>query len=221
MNAPATLVWFARHEMRLSWREWLALMTGGRRRRGIVVAIVVVVIAVVMHLLAYHMIGPTAPSGIAPARATLILVTGSALLSWSLTLSQAMEMVTRAFYARADLDLVLSSPASSRKVFAVRIMAIALSTTALAVPLAAPFINVLAWSGGPRWLGAYGVVIAMGLAASALAMALTVGLFRLIGPRRTRFVAQIVAAIVGAVFVIGVQAVAILSTNTLSRFAAL
>ena len=130
-------------------------------------------------------------------------------------------MVTRAFYARADLDLVLSSPASSRKVFAVRIMAIALSTTALAVPLAAPFVNVLAWSGGPRWLGAYGVVIAMGLAASALAMALTVGLFRLIGPRRTRFVAQIVAAIVGAFFVIGVQAVAILSTNTLSRFAAL
>ena len=52
-------------------------------------------------------------------------------------------------------------------------------------------------------------------------MALTVGLFRTLGPRRTRFVAQIVAAIVGAFFVIGVQAVAILSTNTLSRFAAL
>jgi ABC-2 type transport system permease protein len=186
-----------------------------------VVAAAVIVIAVVMHLLAYHMIGDTAPSGINPDRSTLILVTGSALLSWSLTLSQAMEMVTRAFYARADLDLVLSSPSSARKVFAVRIMAIALSTTALAVPLAAPFINVLAYSGGPRWLGAYGVVVAMGMAASALAMALTVGLFRTLGPRRTRLAAQVVAAIVGAIFVIGVQAVAILSTNTLSRFAAL
>ena len=125
-----------------------------------------------MHLLAHHLIGPMLPSGIDPDRSTLILVTGSALLSWSLTLSQAMEMVTRAFYARADLDLMLSSPASARKVFAVRIMAIALSTTALAVPLAAPFINVLAYAGGPRWLGAYGVVVAMGLAASALAVAL-------------------------------------------------
>ena len=221
MSAPGSLAWFARAELRLSWREWLSLMTGGRRRRGVAIAIGVIVLGVVMHLLAYHMIGSSAPSGIDPDRSTLILATGSIFLSWSLTLSQAMEMVTRAFYARADLDLLLSSPSSARKVFAVRISAIALSTTALAVPLAAPFINVLVYAGGPRWLGAYGVVVAMGMAASALAMALTVALFRTIGPRRTRFVAQIVAAIVGAVFVIGVQAVAILSTNTLSRFAAL
>ena len=130
-------------------------------------------------------------------------------------------MVTRAFYARADLDLVLSSPISARKVFAVRIAAIAVSTTALAIPLAAPFINALAYSGGPRWLGAYGVVIAMGMVASALAMALTMALFKTLGARRTRLVAQIIAAVVGAVFVIGVQALAILSSNTLSRFAAL
>ena len=174
-----------------------------------------------MHLLAYHLIGPSAPSGIDPDRSTLILVTGCALLSWSLTLSQAMEMVTRAFYARADLDLVLSSPASARKSLRRTHHGDRAFDDALAVPLAAPFINVLAYSGGPRWLGAYGVVVAMGFAASALAMALTVGLFRTLGPRRTRLVAQIVAAVVGAIFVIGVQALAILSTNTLSRFAAL
>lgn len=221
MSAPGTLVWFARHEVRLSWRDWLALMTGGRRKRGVAVAAALVALAIVMHLLAYHLIGASAPSGIDPDRPTLILVTGSALLSWSLTLSQAMELVTRAFYARQDLDLLLSSPASSRKVFAVRIAAIAFSTTTLTVPLAAPFINVLAYSGGVRWLGAYGVAVAMGFAAAALAVALTVGLFRTIGARRTRLVAQIVAAVVGAIFVIGVQALAILSTNTLSRIAAL
>jgi ABC-2 type transport system permease protein len=132
-----------------------------------------------------------------------------------------MELVTRAFYARQDLDLLLSSPSSARKVFAIRITAIALSTTTLTVPLAAPFINVLAYSGGPRWLGAYGVAVAMGFVASAMAVALTVAMFRTLGPRQTRFVAQVVAAIVGAIFVIGVQALAILSTNTLSRIAAL
>lgn len=221
MSAPGSLSWFARHELRLAWRDWLALMTGGRRRRAVIVALAVVAVAAMMHLLAYHLIGPHAPSGVRPDRPTLLLVTGCALLSWSLTLSQAMEMVTRTFYARGDLDLVLASPASARKLFAVRIAAIACSTTALAVPLAAPFINVLAYSGGPRWLGAYGVVIAMGLAASALAMAVTVGLFRAIGARRTRLVAQILAAVVGATFVIGVQALAILSSNTLSRIAAL
>jgi ABC-2 type transport system permease protein len=221
VSAPASFPWFVEHELRLSWRDWLSLMTGGRRRRGWIVAIVVAVLAVGMHLLAYHLIGANAPSGVDPDRTTLILVTGCALLSWSLTLSQAMELVTRAFYARQDLDLLLSSPASTQRVFAIRIMAIALSTTTLAVPLAAPFINVLAYSGGPRWFAAYGVAIAMGFTASALAVALTVGLFRTLGPRRTRLVAQIVAAVVGAFFVIGVQALAILSSNTLSRFAAL
>jgi len=29
----AALNWFARHEIRLAWREWIAMMTGGRRRR--------------------------------------------------------------------------------------------------------------------------------------------------------------------------------------------
>ena len=53
-------------------------------------------------------------------------------LSLSLMLSQAMESVTRAFYARSDLDLLLSSPAPAQKIFAVRIATIALSIIAMA-----------------------------------------------------------------------------------------
>src|SRR6185437_8807046 len=70
-------------------------------------------------------------------------------------------------------------------------------------------------------LSAYGVVIAVGMSAAAVAIALTVALFHLIGPRRTRLVAQIVAAIIGAGFVIALQVAAILSYGTLSRFAIL
>ena len=77
-------------------------------------------------------------------------------------MSQAMESVTRAFYARSDLDLILSSPVASRRVFAVRIATMAASTVLMAVLLAAPFINILVWRGGARWLSAYGVVIAVG-----------------------------------------------------------
>jgi ABC-2 type transport system permease protein len=43
-------------------------------------------------------------------------------------------------------------------------------------------------------------------------------LFRTIGPKRTRLAAQIVAAIVGATFVIGLQIAAILSYGTLAYF---
>jgi ABC-2 type transport system permease protein len=62
------------------------------------------------------------------------------------------------------------------------------------------------------------MVIAVGALAAALAVALTVALFRTIGPKRTRLAAQIVAAIVGATFVIGLQIAAILSYGTLSYF---
>jgi glucose-6-phosphate dehydrogenase assembly protein OpcA len=52
---------------------------------------------------------------------------------------------------------------------------------------------------------------------TAVAVAVTVALFRIIGPKRTRLTAQVLAAIIGAAFVIGLQVAAILSYGTLSR----
>ncbi len=214
---PATLTWFARHELSLVWRDFMSMMTAGKRRREPLVVLALLVFAALVHLLAYAVVAPLADAGIEPDKATLALVTGSAFLSWSLMLSQAMESVTRAFYTRADLDLILSSPASARRLFAIRIGAIAVSTTALAMLLAGPFVNILAVTAGPRWLAAYGVLAAMGGASAAMAVALTIGLFRTLGPRRTRLTAQIVAAVIGASFVIGAQAAAILSAEGYSR----
>ncbi len=219
MSQPATLTWLASHELRLSWRDWLSLMTAGRRHRLRTVTIALIVFAGFVHLLAWSMVGPYANA--APDKATLVVVSGCILLSWSLLLSQAMESVTRAFYTRSDLDLILASPVSPRKVFSIRIARIAGSVSLIAMLLASPFINVLAVLGGARWLAAYGVVAAMGAVAAALAVALTVALFRLIGPKRTRLIAQIVAAVIGASFVIGLQVAAILSYGSLSRFAPL
>src|SRR6185437_5329682 len=129
--------------------------------------------------------------------------------------------VTRVFYARADLDLIISSPVRLTNVFSVRIAAIALSVSAMALLLSTPFVDVLVIGGGVRWFAAYGVVVAIGLSAAAVAIAVTILLFRLIGPSRTRLVAQILAAIIGAGFVIALQVAAILSYGTLSRFAVL
>ncbi len=212
-----SLAWFARDEIALAWRDWSSMMTAGKAGRGVAVTIALVLLAAFMHLLAYGMVAGYAKVDGNSGKTALIVMTGSALLSWSLMLSQAMESVTRAFYARADLDLILSSPASSRRIFALRIGAIAISTILMALLITAPFINVLAAVGGVRWLSAYGVVAAMGAAAAAVAVALTVFLFRTLGPRRTRLIAQIVAAVIGAIFVIGVQAAAILTFGSISR----
>jgi len=214
-SQPASAVWFARHESRLAWRDWLAMMTAGRRERLRRVIIAIVIFLIFMHFVAYWVVGRYA--GVGPDKPTLVAITASILLSWLLMISQAMESTTRAFYSRSDLDLILASPADVEKVFAVRIGTVALSTSMLAVPLAAPFIDILIALGGWHWMGAYGLIVAMGAAATALAVGLTVALFRIIGPKRTRLVAQVVAAVIGGAFVIGLQVAAILSYGTISR----
>jgi ABC-2 type transport system permease protein len=212
-----SIAWLARHELRLAWRDWVFMMTAGRPRRAIVVTIAILAVAALAHGLAYIIVSPHVGTGAAPDQTMLAVVTGSAFLSWMLMLSQAMETVTRVFYSRDDLALILSSPTPHARVFAVRIGSIALSTALLSMLLFGPFVNVMAIFDGPRWLASYGVLVAMGGLSAAMAVGLTVGLFRALGPRRTRLIAQVIAAIVGAAFVIGIQAAAILSFGAISR----
>ncbi|MEZ5820918.1 MAG: permease [Xanthobacteraceae bacterium] len=221
MSAAAGLSWFVRHEVRLAWREWIAMLTGGRRGRKRAAMIGLILFAAVMHLPAYAVIGRFAGLQAPLDKTSLIVMTATIALAWALMLSQAIESVTRVFYARADLDLIMSSPVPLTNIFSVRIAAIALSVTSMALLFSTPFVDVLVITGGARWLAAFGVVIAIGLSAAAIAIAVTLVLFRLIGPGRTRLVAQILAAVVGAGFVIALQIAAIVSYGTLSRFALL
>ncbi|MDP1729619.1 MAG: permease [Devosia sp.] len=221
MARPASIAWFARHELRLAWRDWLAMATGGKRTRGIVLAAALGFFALGLHWLANVLIEPWVTRGIAPGKPTLVFITGGGFLFWTVMLSQALESVTRAYYGRSDLDLLLSSPVSSRRLFAVRTGAIAFTTMALACLLASPLVDMLALNDGPQWLSAYGVMAAMSALATAIAVLITIGLFRLFGPKRTRLIAQIVAGIVGAGFVIGIQAVAIVAYGNMSRFSIL
>lgn len=217
MSAAGGIAWLARHELRLTWRDLAAMLTGGRRGRAIVVVAVMAVVALLLHALAATLVGSGAGQAGPADLDRWITVTALLALAFSLIASQAMESVTRAFYSRSDLDLVLSSPVSVRRVFAVRTGAIAASTTTLSLLLGAPLINVLAWRDGPGWLMAYPVLLAIGVVATVLSLSLTFLMFGLVGARRTRLVAQVVAALVGATFIIGIQLAAISSMGTLSR----
>ncbi|MGN6487358.1 MAG: permease, partial [Devosia sp.] len=216
--APATLPWFAAHEFRIAWRDWLAMTTGGKRVRGIVLFLVLASFYLGLHFLANVLMGPWIAAGVGPDKQTLVLITGTGFLFWTVMLSQALESVTRAYYSRSDLDLILASPAPASRVFAIRTAATAFGTVALACLLASPMVNVLVAYEGPKWLSAYGVLAGFGALAAAISVLVTVGLFRAIGPARTRLVAQIIAGVVGAGFVIGIQAAAILSFGNMNRF---
>ena len=218
MNGTATLTWFARHELTLAWRDWAQMMAGGRTTRERAVTFGALLFVGLLHWLAYAILSPVLRPELLASKQTLVIVTATLLLTFSMMLSQAIEQVTRAFYARADLDLILSSPASSRHLFAVRISAIALSGAMMTSLLAAPFINVAAYLNGAHWLAAYGMIAAMSMIATGCAVMGAIALFKAVGPKRTRFIAQVVAAVVGAALLIGLQVAAIILYGNLSRF---
>jgi ABC-2 type transport system permease protein len=151
VSQPGSIGWFVRHEARLAWRDWLSLMTAGRRRRGRTVALGFIAFAVIVHGIAWLMLSSAGDlTGAADSR-IMVAITGTLVMAWSLMLSQAMESATRSFYARGDLELILTSPATASRLFAVRIVAMTATILALALVLGAPFINVLAWKGGARY----------------------------------------------------------------------
>jgi ABC-2 type transport system permease protein len=206
----------ARHEGRLAWRDLRYLMTGGGRWRGQTVVFVFVLLAIGLHLIAFGVVARHAGMTLGVGAPGFTSITGSLLLIFFLLLSQALEQVTRLFYGRGDLDLFRSSPAPLRRLFMIRVLAIAVSTTMMVLVIALPAINVLALLGGMRWFTALGVAVAVAITTAGIALVMASILFDTLGPKRTRFASQVASAIVGSAFIIGVQAVAILSIGTLS-----
>ncbi len=217
MSATASLAWFAGHELRLAWRDWVALMSGGRKLKDRAILVGMGLFALALHALAYVLLKPVLAGEAATGKPALVMLSGLAVLSFAMMISQAMELVTRAFYSRDDLDLILSSPAPATDLFAVRITMMALTTATMSGLLLAPFLNVAALIGGPHWLAGYAVVLAIAFIATAVAVLVTLALFATLGARRTRLVAQITAAVMGAAFLIGIQVAAILSFGSMSR----
>src|SRR5215469_1457799 len=102
MSTAPSLAFFTRHELRLAWRDFVAMMAGRRRNKERSVIVGLLVIALVMHGIAFLFLGRSGGIAPAPDLEALIMVTSGALLSGSAMLSQAMESVTRAFYSRSD-----------------------------------------------------------------------------------------------------------------------
>ena len=97
-------------------------------------------------------------------------------------LSQAHGIGDAGVLCARRSGLILTSPATASRLFAVRIAAMAVTILFMSLVLGAPFIDVLAWRGGAHWLGGYAVAVALAMDAVAVAVVLTVAMFRAIGP---------------------------------------
>jgi len=179
--------WLLAHEMRLAWRGWF----GGKRGARSVWILGIVFVGL-------FIVG--VPMGLGLRRATVPIIPVIALivdlvlaLVFTLMLSQTLAAATEALYARGDLDLLFSSPIAPRKVLFVRFAAIAANVFIAFALLISPFLLPAALLGHPAWLAVYLMLAAVALIASASGLVLAMVLFRLLGPRRTRAVAQVLA----------------------------
>ncbi|MDA8870497.1 permease [Rhizobiaceae bacterium] len=215
----ASTTFFVRHEMRLMGRDVVARVTGGKPARLMAACGFGALMVAGLHWGAAWLLAAMPVNALTHPSAPIVL-TGALAMLFALMFSQAIESVTRAYYARADLDLVLSSPAPAQRLFRIRSCTIVVQVSGLAVLTAGPALNVMAWQEGAHWLAGYGVLLCLAALATAGAIGVTLGLFRTVGPARTRLMAQIVAAVVGAGFVIALQAFGIMAGQGISRLGA-
>lgn len=197
----ASTPWLLAHELRLNWRSFKA----GRASRG-VGAIIAFGILGFMMLVGGIFLGLAMRGQDVPVNALSVVIADLALaVIVTLMLSTTLAASADALYERGDLDLLFSSPLAPRKVLFVRALGLAVNAGLWflipAVLLLTPSIVL----GHLPWIGAFLVLAAAALAASGVGLLLAMALFALIGPRRTRTVAQVMAALIGAAFFLASQ----------------
>ncbi|BAC91363.1 hypothetical protein [Gloeobacter violaceus] len=197
-----TLPWLLGCELRLWWREITTKPTA--KTIFAVLGLSVAALLVWLWFVFAEVRGGLSVEGAIPEPALWIAVV-LWLFGFFYAFYQAIEQSIVALFDRGDLDLLVSSPISTKVIFASRLLGVAveifLSFCVVVVPAGA--LAVLA--GVPRLLGVFPALIGMVLAATSLAMLVTLGLVRLLGARRARTAAQVVSALLAAVFFVASQ----------------
>lgn len=210
LAAPGSVPWLLAHEMRLYWRNFRAGRAGKGARGliGLVVIGAMMITGGVFLALGLHDYQPP----IHPVSVSIAAL--ACAVVFTLMLSQTLSASSEALYDRGDLDLLFSSPIGPAKVLFVRALGVAGGVIAIFLLVATPLLGPAVVWGHPGWIGVFGVLGALALGSTAVGLLLAMGLFALIGPRRTRTVAQVMAALVGAIFFLVSQARVILGEET-------
>ncbi len=189
-----------RHDLSLSWRRLRGFLRAKTNLAGLViVGLIVGVLHGVAWPFAAALIGGAREQGVLPLMAVGYVI----VLPW--LFSQGLTGATRALYSRGDLDLLLSAPLPPEKILASKALAVAIESFGAVGLFLLPVIDDAALQGGAHWLAVALALAATVLLTTGLALAATLGLFHLLGPKRTRAVSQVLATLVGAWFVICAQ----------------
>jgi ABC-2 type transport system permease protein len=210
---PGSFWWLVAHDLRIEWRQFLTMFNTSSRW--------VTIVLCAMGLLVLHLVASLAVDWLRPYLApgsgdtnglSPIDIAVVCILAWMI--SQGVLGTSRMLYDRGDLDLLMSSPLPVARVFATRVLALAISSFGSAGLLVLPVANSGTLLAGPSWLAFYPVLAALALGGTAFGAAIAMGLFCLFGPRRARLISQLSAAFLAGSFVLSVQVAALLPMAT-------
>lgn len=203
--APGSTLWLLRHELRLLWR--------GTSKKLPILAIVLLVL---FQLLAFAIAAAVMSAPPIPAQYMPLAwasVSGLSIVGLLIMLSSGLVACVKVIYARGDMNLLLSSPIKPQSIVLVRAGAIAITLMAGFGVLILPFANALGLLVSPKWFTVYPALACLALFASSLSLLMALSLFRALGARRTRVVAQILGGIVGTAAFLATQLPNMMSTQ--------
>jgi len=201
MLPPGSAAWLLAAEVRLGLRGMAGKRgSSGGSRIALILISLVAGAGVLFGGVALGFLAARWPLPVTPLSA--LIVDAACMVLFTLMLSQTINLAVQALYERGDLDLLLSSPLKPRVVLTVRALSITVVACILYVALVTPFVITASVLGRPEWLSLFVILISLAMVATALGILLTMGLFALIGPRKTRVVAQVLAALVGGLMFI-------------------
>ena len=187
---PGSSLWLLRYELLQNFRQ---------SRRGNKKAIVISggVLLLFMVVTGFPMALSLRHATFAASPPLILILDGIAVLLLTLMVSQALLLAVSTFYERGDLDLLLSSPLPPARILRIRWIGIAVSvassTLVIATPLLLPIVILDRW----QIVGAFCVIAALALLATATALLMASEVIQLIGPRRTRAVVVVLASSIG------------------------
>ncbi len=206
---PGSSLWLLRHELRMAWYG-AAINKGGRRRMSWLSIGVWALAWAVLHVLAFAVLRKLPPGGVMDPRLAIPATLAVAAVA-TFMLAGALRGSVLALFERGDLDLLLSSPLSSRSIFTVRLLGIVISCAALYLFLFGPLVHVGVALGQFGWIGVYITIVTMATLMACFGMLLTLALVRVLGARRTRVLAQVLGAVAGALIFLLFQSYSMLS----------
>lgn len=186
-------LWLLRHELRLYWRTGFV-----KQMSSMFLYAALILMHVVAGAIAFSL--EFAPP--MPAELRVMITTGLIWFVFVTMLSRCLHLVIEAIYTRRDMELLLTSPLAPAAFIGARAMSIAITVTLEFAALLFPFANVFVLMGYLGWLKAYLMVPAFAMLAASVALPVALGLFRMLGPRRTQVFAQIMASVIGIAFLV-------------------